>query len=83
MVVYMKANSNGWFGAKRVGWGIGPRRWQGWLVMAIYAVAMIALPRVVDRAAHPWLVGAGIAVLSVALLTIMILKFEHAGQRRP
>lgn len=83
MAVQMNANPNGWFGKKRIGWGIGPRRWQGWLVMAIYAVAMIALPRVVDRTAHPWLVGGGIAVLSVALLTIMILKFEHAEHRRP
>ena len=81
MVFSMKAN--GWFGKKRIGWGIGPRRWQGWLVMAIYAVTMIALPRVVDRAVHPWLVGGGIAVLSIALLTIVILKFEHAEHRRP
>lgn len=83
MVAYMKANANGWFGKKRIGWGIGPRRWQGWLVMTIYAVTMIALPRVVDRTDHPWLVGGGIAVLSVALLAIMILTFEHDEQRRP
>lgn len=83
MAVHMNADSNAWFGKKRIGWGIGPLRWQGWLVMAIYAVTMIALPRVVDRAAHPWLVGGGIAVLSIALLTIMILKFEHAEHRRP
>lgn len=51
--------------------------------MAIYAVTMIALPRVVDRTAHPWLVGGSIAVLSVALLAIMILTFEHDEQRRP
>lgn len=22
----------GWFGPKRIGWGISPRSWQGWLV---------------------------------------------------
>ena len=23
-----------WFGPKRIGWGVGPRTWQGWLVTA-------------------------------------------------
>ena len=32
-----------WFPAKRYGWGWGPpNTWQGWLVMAIYAVLLAA-----------------------------------------
>ena len=40
-----------WFPAKRYGWGWGPpRRWQGWLVLAVFFVllavgALIFLPR--------------------------------------
>lgn len=33
-----------WFPAKRYGWGWGlPSAWQGWLVLAIYAVAIVAV----------------------------------------
>ena len=37
-------NSNEhWFPAKRYGWGWGlPSRWQGWVVLAIYAVLLVA-----------------------------------------
>lgn len=32
-----------WFPAKRYGWGWGlPARWQGWVVLAIYAVLLAA-----------------------------------------
>lgn len=40
-----------WFPAKRYGWGWGPpRAWQGWVVLAVYAVlvavgAVVFLPR--------------------------------------
>ena len=31
-----------WFPAKRYGWGWGlPSRWQGWVVLAIYAVLLV------------------------------------------
>lgn len=31
-----------WFPAKRYGWGWGfPSRWQGWMVLAIYAVLLV------------------------------------------
>ncbi|MDJ0394778.1 hypothetical protein QMK17_15750 [Rhodococcus sp. G-MC3] len=32
-----------WFGAKKVGWGIGPHSWEGWVVTALIAVALITL----------------------------------------
>ena len=40
----MPTNSNEyWFPAKRYGWGWGlPSRWQGWVVLAIYAVLLLA-----------------------------------------
>ena len=31
-----------WFPAKRYGWGWGlPVRWQGWVVMAVFAASML------------------------------------------
>ena len=32
-----------WFPAKRYGWGWGPPRvWQGWVVMAVFAILVLA-----------------------------------------
>ncbi|WP_036140709.1 hypothetical protein [Luteibacter sp. 9135] len=78
----MKANTNAWFGKKRIGWGIGPRSWQGWLVIAIYTVMMMAV-RIMAGASHPWLIGASTVVLTVALFTVMFLKSGRTEQHRP
>lgn len=32
-----------WFGPKRVGWGIRPQTWQGWLVIAAFAIILILI----------------------------------------
>lgn len=32
-----------WFGAKKVGWGISPHTWEGWVVTAAVVAALIAL----------------------------------------
>jgi hypothetical protein len=47
----------GWFGPKIIGWGIGPRTREGWLVTGGFAAAMFAvrlspLPVGVARAAE-------------------------------
>jgi hypothetical protein len=33
----------GWFGRKRVGWGLRPVTWQGWLVTIVYIAIILAL----------------------------------------
>lgn len=30
-----------WFGPKRIGWGVGPTSWQGWLIVALVVVALV------------------------------------------
>ena len=32
-----------WFGPKRVGYGIRPQTWQGWLVVLVPTVVFVAL----------------------------------------
>jgi len=32
-----------WFGPKRVGWGLRPQTWQGWLIIALFVVVIIAV----------------------------------------
>ena len=38
-------DSPGWFGPKAYGFGLGPKTWQGWLAIIIYAVLMIAIAK--------------------------------------
>ncbi|WP_265587545.1 hypothetical protein [Sphingomicrobium arenosum] len=39
----MKDGSNGWFYAKRYGYGAGwPRSWQGWVVLVLYLSSALA-----------------------------------------
>jgi hypothetical protein len=35
----------GWFGRKRIGYGVGPRSWEGWLATAVFAAALIGSVR--------------------------------------
>jgi hypothetical protein len=32
-----------WFGPKRIGFGIRPQTWQGWLITTTFAAAIIAI----------------------------------------
>ncbi len=37
-----------WFGPRRIGFGIGPRAWQGWAATAVLIVATFAVGYAVD-----------------------------------
>jgi hypothetical protein len=36
-----------WFGPKRVGYGLRPQTWQGWLIVALFVVAVIVVATLV------------------------------------
>lgn len=40
----MSIDKRYWFGRKRFGWGWGPRSWEGWLTVIVYALLMATLP---------------------------------------
>ena len=65
----MKLN---WFGPKLFGIGIGPRTWQGLLVLAAYAASVVVIARVVDVAQSAKLmlfVAATVGLLGVVWIT--------------
>jgi hypothetical protein len=66
-----------WFPAKKVGWGWSfPKRWQGWLVLAGYAAAMLLLGALFPpRESHTAFV-AGASVLTLVLVAICWIKGE-------
>jgi hypothetical protein len=68
-----------WFGRKRIGWGWGPRSWEGWFTVIIYALLMMALPSYLG----PHLGDNGVRVLwiglTVLLFVIFFWKLERPG----
>ena len=36
-----------WFGPKRIGFGLRPQTWQGWLIMAVFIAAVVILAIVI------------------------------------
>jgi hypothetical protein len=65
----MKNEQSYWFPAKRYGWGWGlPTAWQGWVVMAIFALLLLAGAVVLLPSR-----GTGAFVAYSALLTILLV----------
>ncbi|MDB4408831.1 hypothetical protein N9192_01110 [Akkermansiaceae bacterium] len=71
-----------WFAAKRYGWGWSlPSTWQGWVTLAVYLLAVIALPFFLSPATHLGLYLVSITVMSTILISICWLKGEPAKWR--
>jgi 4-hydroxybenzoate polyprenyltransferase len=62
-----------WFGPKRIGFGYGPRTWQGYLVTGVMA-ALLVIVGTVAGAHSPWFVVAIVAFLAIHLAIIAIQR---------
>lgn len=72
-----------WFPAKTYGWGWGlPRTWAGWMVMALYAVAIGAVIHFSPPRNAPTEFGLGMMAITLILLLICWLKGEPPRWRR-
>jgi hypothetical protein len=66
-----------WFPAKRYGWGWGfPASWQGWMVIALYALLAAAGAIVIVPTDRPGAFVAYMLVLSALLTLVCWLKGE-------
>lgn len=66
-----------WFPAKRYGWGWGlPTAWQGWVVMAVFALLLLVGAAVLLPNRGPGAFVAYSALLSIILVVICWLKGE-------
>jgi hypothetical protein len=66
-----------WFGPRRYGWGWSPVTWQGWVVVVLYAAALITVSAIANR--HTTLVVAAIA--TALLFGVMALTGGRPGHR--
>ena len=69
----MKLN---WFGPNLFGIGIGPRTWQGLLVLGAYAASVVVIARVVDAAQSAKLML--FVVATVGLLDVVWITYEKS-----
>jgi len=66
-----------WFPAKRYGWGWGvPTCWQGWAVIAVYAVLLVTAVVSIHPAQKPFLFAAAVFGLSLVLVAVCWVKGE-------
>jgi hypothetical protein len=66
-----------WFPAKRYGWGWGlPTRWQGWLVLVVYASLLLWAAATFLPAGDEFAFVVGAIALTVVLVSICWWKGE-------
>ncbi|AOI99440.1 hypothetical protein [Burkholderia sp. LA-2-3-30-S1-D2] len=78
-------NSNGkriWFPAKRYGWGWGlPVAWQGWVVLLLLAIGILATAWLVPPQRSPLAYGTCVVVWVALLIAVCLLKGEKPRWR--
>ncbi len=73
----MQTQPKYWFPAKRYGWGWGlPTAWQGWLVLAVFLVLVLAGSLLFPPRAQPGSYYTYVAVLCGLLIGVCWLKGE-------
>ena len=71
-----------WFPAKRYGWGWGlPTAWQGWVVMALFAVFVLAGAFMLLPTYGSFVFVAYTACLCAALVAVCWVKGERPAWR--
>ena len=82
MVHHTEIEGAYWFPAKRYGWGWGlPCAWQGWLVLAVYAVLILVGAFLFPPVAQHYSFIACVTGLTAVLVLVCWVKGEPPGWR--
>lgn len=77
-VTYLKDNPEGfWFKRKLYGWGWTPARWQGWVVIGVYVVAVLAMAFLVTVVAATPEAEAKLFLASFFILTVLLVLVTY------
>jgi undecaprenyl pyrophosphate phosphatase UppP len=70
-----------WFRAKRFGYGAGlPFKWQGWVVLGFYVLAMTGLGLLADNdKAIPTFVTVALMLIVTGIFTIIVRNHTEGG----
>lgn len=82
-LTYIRDNPNGyWFKRKLYGWGWTPVKWQGWVVIALYVLAIVLFSLTIDDNS-PAREVAFTFILPVVFLTVLLIRICYKKGERP
>jgi len=80
---YLKDNPQGyWFKRKLYGWGWTPAKWQGWMIILIYILAITGFTLTINQNSSPNEI-AFTFILPVVLLTAMLIRICYKTGEKP
>lgn len=81
-IEYVKDNPKGlWFKRKLWGWGFTPVKWQGWVVVGLYIVALLFFALTIDEASSDREVVFTFLLPFVFLTTVLIRICYKKGEK--
>jgi len=82
-IAYLKDNPEGyWFKRKLYGWGWTPATWQGWAVVGIYLLVVIALILTLDPES-PTREEMFMFWIPFVLLTVTLIRISYKKGEKP
>lgn len=82
-LTYVRDNPNGyWFKRKLYGWGWTPVKWQGWVVIALYVLAIVLFSLTIDDNS-PTREVAFTFILPVVFLTALLIRICYKKGEKP
>jgi hypothetical protein len=80
---YLKDNPKGyWFKRKLYGWGWVPVKWQGWLVVGVYVLALVLFSLTIDESSSALEVFFTF-ILPILLLTVVLIRICYKKGEKP
>ena len=80
---YLRDNPEGyWFKRKLYGWGWTPARWQGWVVLVVYIIGVMAFAFTIDENS-PSREVMFTGILPIILLTIGLIRICYKKGEKP
>ena len=80
---YLRDNPEGyWFKRKLYGWGWTPARWQGWVVLVVYIIGVMAFAFTIDENS-PSREVMFTGILPIILLTIALIRICYKKGEKP
>jgi len=82
-LAYIRDNPNGyWFKRKLYGWGWTPVKWQGWVVIVLYVLAIVLFSLTIDDNS-PTREVAFTFILPVVFLTVLLIRICYKKGEKP